>query len=161
MGTEPHGLFKPTQDFLALHVNNVGRRTLVSAQQADLPPEILQEIGRRLSSRSPQQLMPSSAPFYTVEEQTLRRFFVDTLLGRLEDRQVTELINNEYIRLSEGVMHIMLEYGVKARELTDHHPKNRAAYVMFDQATHGHLDDDQLEALLEGPIWWIATIWTW
>lgn len=149
-GPNPHGLFQPTQDFLALHANSVGRRTLVSAQQADLPPEILQEIAHHLSPRSPQQLMPSSAPFYTVEEQTLRRFFVDTLLGPFEDREVTELINNEHLRLSEGVMHIMLEYGLKARDLTDHHPKNRAAYAMFDQATHGHLDDDQLEALLEG-----------
>src|SRR3546814_11955945 len=44
----------------------------------------------------------------------------------------------------------MLEYGVRARQLTDHHPRDQLAYVKFDQARHGHLDDDQLEQLLDG-----------
>ncbi len=94
--------------------------------------------------------MPSSAPYYTRENQTLRQFFQDTLLGPVEDLHLTELLNNEFLRLSQGVIHIMLEYGVRARQLTDHHPRNQLAYVKFDQARHGHLDDNQLEQLLDG-----------
>nr|BFE92908.1 hypothetical protein GCM10020185_34440 [Pseudomonas brassicacearum subsp. brassicacearum] len=77
-------------------------------------------------------------------------FFQDTLLGPVEDLHLTELLNNEFLRLSQGVIHIMLEYGVRARQLTDHHPRNQLAYVKFDQARHGRLDDNQLEQLLDG-----------
>ena len=146
----PYRLFQPTQDYLRLYANSVGRRTLFAAREADLPPEVLQQIGRYLSPRSPEQLMPSSAPYYTRENQTLRQFFQDTLLGPVEDLHLTELLNNEFLRLSQGVIHIMLEYGVRARQLTDHHPRNQLAYVKFDQARHGHLDDNQLEQLLDG-----------
>ncbi len=149
-GPNPHGLFQPLRDFLKLQVNVIGRRTLRSARGGDLPTEILHEIARHLSPRSPQQLNPISTPYYDVDEERLRYFFTDTLLAPVDDAQLTRLLRDEFLRLSEGVMHIMLEYGVKAVDLVNNHPKNHLAYVKFDQATHAHLDPDELEVKIEG-----------
>ena len=146
----PHRLFQPTLDYLNLHVNRVGRMVLNKAQEAALPPEILQEIGRLLSPRSPARLTPNSAPFSAQERQSMQRFFEDILLGPIQDRHITELLNNKYLLLSKNVTHIMLEYGVSAPQLINNHPKIRDYYVEYDEATHGHLDDDQLEELLDG-----------
>ncbi|WP_339504560.1 dermonecrotic toxin domain-containing protein [Pseudomonas sp. RL_105y_Pfl2_101] len=146
----PHRLFQPVLDHLDRHANSLGRRTLDAARDGILPPELLQEIGHYLSVRSPERLMPSSAPFYTQETQSLRRFFEDVLLGPIDDLHLTELLNNEHLQLSQDVIHIMLEYGVRARQLTDHHPRNELAYVKYNETLHGHLDDDQLDDLLEG-----------
>ncbi|MGO4325135.1 hypothetical protein [Pseudomonas sp. KB_12] len=147
--TNPHRLFQPVLDYLDRHANSLGRRTLDAARDAILPPEVLQEIGHHLSVRSPERLMPSSAPFYTQETESLRRFFEDVLLGPIDDLHLTELLNNEYLQLSQDVIHIMLEYGVRARQLTDHHPRNELAYVKYNETLHGHLDDDQQDDLLD------------
>ncbi|WP_256578323.1 dermonecrotic toxin domain-containing protein [Pseudomonas sp. A25(2017)] len=146
----PHRLFQPVLDYLDRHANSLGRRTLDAARDAILPPEMLQEIGHHLSVRSPERLMPSSAPFYTQETQSLSRFFEDVLLGPIDDLHLTDLLNNEYLQLSQDVIHIMLEYGIRAPQLTDHHPRNELAYVKYNETLHGHLDDDQLDDLLEG-----------
>ena len=147
--SNPHRLFQPALDYLNLHVNRLARTTLTTAREAALPPEILQEIGRLLSARSPASLTPSSAPFSEQERQSMQHFFEDILLRPIEGRQITELLDNKYLLLSNDVIHIMLEYGVTARQLADHHP-SRDYYVEYDEATHGHLDEDELEELLDG-----------
>ncbi|CAH0128278.1 OTU domain-containing protein [Pseudomonas brassicacearum] len=149
-GPNPHGLFEPMRNFLALQLNVFGRRTLRAARGGDLPIEILHEISRHLSPRPPQQLMPSSTPYYDVDEQTLRYFFADTLLAPIDDFHLARLLRDEFLRLSQGVMHIMLEYGVKAVDLANNHPKNKLGYVMFDQDTHAHLSANELDTELEG-----------
>lgn len=148
----PHRLFQPTINYLNLLAKDEGRRVLDQAQQGDLPPEVLQMIGRHLSSRAPGHLMLSRIPYYTQSGQALQSFFEDVLLQPVGSQGIAELLNNEHLMLSQDVVHIMLEYGVRARDLTDHHPRNELAYVRYEDAVHGHLDEDQLEQLLEGAL---------
>ncbi|MBT2338641.1 hypothetical protein J7E36_05615 [Pseudomonas fluorescens] len=146
----PHNLFQPLVKFLSLYADDVARRTLNRAWDADLPPEVLRHIGSYLSPRAPGRPVLSSVPYYTQNDQSLRTFFEDTLLGPIDRSEITELLNNEYLMFSQDVVHIMLEYGIRARELTDHHPRNSLAYVRFDEALHRHLDEAQLEETLNG-----------
>ncbi|MEN2395047.1 OTU domain-containing protein [Pseudomonas halotolerans] len=148
----PHNLFQPLLNYLNLYARDMGRRVLNQAQDAALPPEILRHIGSYLSPRMPGRPMLSSVPYYTQNNQSLRAFFEDTLLGPVQESEISELLNNEYLMLSQDVVHIMLEYGIKARELTDHHPKNNLAYVRYEQAVHAHLNETQLEDLLNGAL---------
>ncbi|MDU9032390.1 hypothetical protein NHG95_04435 [Pseudomonas corrugata] len=146
----PHNLFRPLVHFLNLYADDMVRRTLSQARKADLPPEILQHIGSYLSPRAPGRPILSSIPYYMQTDRSVRTFFEDTLIRPIENSEIDELLNNEHLMFSQDVIHIMLEYGVRARELTDHHPKNSLAYVLYDDALHGHLDDTQLEELLNG-----------
>lgn len=148
----PQGLFQPVLNRLNQYALDMGRRYLNQAEGANLPPEMLRLIGSYLSPRTPVRLPLSSTPFYSLKDQALRTFFEDTLLGPVLHQEVTELLNNEYLMLSQDVLHIMLEYGVRARELTDHHPKNHLGYVEYDQALHGHLSYEQMEELLNGAL---------
>lgn len=147
----PQGLFLPTVDYLNLYAESSVRDVLNKAQSGVLPPEMMQQIGRNLSSRSPVQLTPTGTPFYE-DERAMRTFFEDVLLKPIEEDHIVELLNNEYLWLSQDVMHVMLEYGVTARQLTDHHPRNDLAFVQYEEALHGHLDDDQLDELLDGAL---------
>lgn len=151
-GTNPNGLFEPIRNYLNLYARELERRVLSQAQVADLPPEILQHIGRFLSPRAPGRLMLSSIPYYTQKSQALQAFFEDVLLQPIDSREIAELLNNEYLMLSQDVLHIMLEYGIRARDLTDHHPRNEMAYVKYDQAVHGGLTDEQLDEQLNGAL---------
>ncbi|WP_458131271.1 dermonecrotic toxin domain-containing protein [Pseudomonas sp. R3-41] len=151
-GVNPHRLFQPIRDYLNLHVRAMERRVLNQAQVADLPPEILQHIGHLLSPRMPGRLLLSSIPYYTQKSQALQAFFEDVLLQPIASREIAELLNNEYLMLSQDVVHVMLEYGVRARDLTDHHPRNEMAYVKYDEAVHGQLTDDQLDQQLDGAL---------
>ncbi|WP_259697651.1 OTU family ubiquitin thioesterase [Pseudomonas brassicacearum] len=146
----PHNLFQPLVNFLKLYADDVARRTLNNAWNADLPPEVLRHIGSYLSPRAPGRPILSSVPYYTQTDQALRTFFEDTLLPPIERAAIVELLNNEYLMFSQDVVHIMLEYGIKARELTDHHPRNSLAYVRYDEALHGHLNEMQLDEALNG-----------
>ncbi|WP_413793324.1 MULTISPECIES: dermonecrotic toxin domain-containing protein [unclassified Pseudomonas] len=146
----PHNLFQPLVNFLNLYADDVARRTLNNAWNAVLPPEVLRHIGSYLSPRAPGRPILSSVPYYTQTDRSLRTFFEDTLLPPIERSEIAELLNNEYLMFSQDVVHIMLEYGIKARELTDHHPRNSLAYVRYDEALHGHLDETQLEEVLNG-----------
>ena len=149
-GANPQGLFQPLRNYLNLYVREMERRVLSQAQVADLPPEMLQHIGRLLSPREPGRLMLSSIPYNTQKGQALQAFFEDVLLQPINSREIAELLNNEYLMLTQDVVHIMLEYGVSARDLTDHHPRNDMAFVEYDEAVHGQLNDDQLEQQLDG-----------
>jgi hypothetical protein len=151
-GANPHGLFQPLRDYLNLYARALESRVLNQAQVADLPPEMLQYIASYLSPRVPGRLMLSSIPYYTQKSQALQAFFEDVLLQPIDSREVAELLNNEYLMLSQDVVHIMLEYGVRARDLTDHHPRNEMAYVKYDEAVHGQLTDDQLDQQLNGAL---------
>ncbi|MGN8344063.1 hypothetical protein ACLEJQ_10700 [Pseudomonas sp. SMV71] len=146
----PHNLFQPLVNFLNLYAGDAARRTLNQAWDAALPPEILRHIGSYLSPRAPGRPILSSIPYYTQTDRSLRTFFEDTLLGPINRSEIVELLNNEYLMFSQDVVHIMLEYGLKARELTDHHPRNSLAYVRYDDALHGHLNETQLEETLNG-----------
>ncbi|UVL83955.1 hypothetical protein LOY35_28000 [Pseudomonas sp. B21-028] len=146
----PHNLFQPLVRFLNLYADDMARRTLNQAWNAVLPPEILRHIGSYLSPRAPGRPILSSIPYYTQTDRSVRTFFEDTLIRPIENSEIDELLNNEHLMFSQDVIHIMLEYGVRARELTDHHPKNSLAYVLYDDALHGHLDDTQLEEVLNG-----------
>ncbi|MCJ8205762.1 OTU domain-containing protein [Pseudomonas sp. RGM2987] len=148
----PQGLFQPVLNRLNLYAQDMARRYLNQAQGANLPPEMLRLIGSYLSPRTPVRLPLSSTPFYSLKDQALRVFFEDTLLGPVLNQEVTELLNNEYLMLSQDVLHIMLEYGVRARELTDHHPRNHLGYVEYDRAVHGNLTEEQLEESLNGAL---------
>ncbi|SDG83235.1 dermonecrotic toxin domain-containing protein [Pseudomonas thivervalensis] len=151
-GANPHGLFQPIRNYLDLYGRALGRRELSQAKRGDLPREILQYIGSYLSPRPPGRLMLSSIPYYTQKSQALQAFFEDVLLQPIDSREIAELLNNEFLMLSQDVMHIMLEYGVRARNLTDHHPRNEMAYVKYDEAVHGQLTDDQLDEQLKGAL---------
>ena len=151
-GANSHRLFEPIRSYLNLYIRAMESRVLSQAYRADLPPEMLQYIGRLLSPRPPGRLALSSIPYYTQKSQSLQAFFEDVLLPPIDSREIAELLNNEYLMLSQDVVHIMLEYGVRARDLTDHHPRNKMAYVRFDKAVHGQLRDEQLEQQLNGAL---------
>ncbi|WP_445571119.1 dermonecrotic toxin domain-containing protein [Pseudomonas sp. E102] len=138
----PHNLFQPALSYLRAFANATASRVF-EREYSNLLPEMLRHIGRFVSPRPPGPLLrTNSSPFYTVGDQVLKRFFKDILLGPIEDREIEELINNEHLMLSQDVMHAMLEYGVRARELTDHHPRNHDAYVRYDPNVHDRLSDD-------------------
>ncbi|MDP9783259.1 dermonecrotic toxin domain-containing protein [Pseudomonas fluorescens] len=147
----PHRLFQPTLDYLDLHVTRSIRTAITEAPGTRLPPEILQEVGRLVSPRSPANLMVNtSAPFSAQEKVTMQRLFEDILLRPVDDQNILRLLDNKYLLVSRDVAHIMLEYGVTARQLLGHHPRNSLGYVRFDEELHGHLDADAIEELLDG-----------
>ncbi|MDO7898496.1 OTU domain-containing protein [Pseudomonas citrulli] len=146
----PHRLFQPILNYLDLQARNSARQVLDRGRHTVLPAEMLQYIGRLVSPRAPARLQLSSFAYYTQHDDSLRHFFEDTLLGPVPEAELLELLNNEYLVLSQDVMHILLEYGIRARNLTDHHPRNDLAYVRYDQAVHGQLSDEQLEQQLNG-----------
>lgn len=147
-GPNPHHLFQPIMNYLRSSAEASLRDYLRNAQSLSLPPEMLHSIARHFSPRTPGQLIQSDFPFYLANEDDLIKFFEDILLGPIVDREILELMNNEYLMLSQDVLHIMLEYGLRARELTDHHPRNLMAYVKFDQALHGEMSHEQLDELV-------------
>ncbi|XXD72509.1 hypothetical protein J3Q06_00245 [Pseudomonas sp. Z6-14] len=144
----PHRLFQPIMNYLRSYAEASLRDYLRNVQSLSLPPEMLHSIARHFSPRTPGQLIQSDFPFYQANEDDLIKFFEDILLGPIVDREILELMNNEYLMLSQDVLHIMLEYGLRARELTDHHPRNLMAYVKFDQALHGEMSHEQLDELV-------------
>ena len=147
----PHRLFQPTLRYLDLHINSSVRAAITANPASRLPPEILQQVGRILSYRPPARLAPSvNAPFSGQERQSMQQLFEDILLGPVEGRLVQELLDDRFLLITTDVAHILLEYGVTARQLIDHHPKNSSAYILYEEALHGHLNDDQIEALLDG-----------
>ena len=141
-GANPHNLFQPALNYLRRFANATGSRYFEQAMYPALLPEVLRHIDSFVSTRPPGPLLrTTSSPFYTVEDRVLRKFFKDILLGPIEDHELEELINNEHLMLSQDVLHTMLEYGVRARELTDHHPRNQGAYVRYDPSVHDDLSD--------------------
>ncbi|MCL6703584.1 OTU family ubiquitin thioesterase [Pseudomonas sp. T1.Ur] len=144
----PHRLFQPALDYLDLYGHRMQRRVLDQAQEAALPPEILQEIGHYLAPASPANLMPERVPYRSLDKQAISKFFEQVLLKPVNEQHIDQLLNNKYLLITQDVSHIMLEYGVTARELTDNHPNVDEAFVLFDVDTHGHLDEDQLDDLL-------------
>lgn len=147
----PHRLFQPTLDYLDLHVTRSIRTAITEAPGTRLPPEILQEVGRLVSPRSPANLTANtSAPFSAQEKVTMQRLFEDILLGPVDDQNILRLLDNKYLLISKDVAHIMLEYGLTARQLLGHHPRNSLGYVRYDEQLHGHLDADAIEELLDG-----------
>ncbi|AHL36748.1 hypothetical protein CD58_29470 [Pseudomonas brassicacearum] len=147
----PYRLFQPTLRYLELHANSSVGTAITANPASRLPPEILQQVGRLLSQRPPAKLAPSvNAPYSGQERQAMRQLFEDLLIEPVEPQLVQRLLDNQYLLMSNDVAHIMLEYGVTARQLIDHHPRNSSAYVLYDDALHGRLDEDQIEALLDG-----------
>ncbi|WP_260958425.1 OTU domain-containing protein [Pseudomonas citri] len=147
----PNRLFQPTLRYLDLHANSTVRMAITAGPSSRLPPEILQHVGRLLSPRPPARLTPSvNAPFSGEQRQSMKQMFEDLLVGPVENELVEDLLDNQFLLVSNDVVHILLEYGVTARQLLDHHPHNSSAYVLYDEALHGHLDEDQMEALLDG-----------
>ncbi|MCW1244057.1 hypothetical protein OC610_06530 [Pseudomonas sp. SAICEU22] len=146
----PHRLFQPVLDYLERYANWVGRRTLEQARQATLPPEILHNIGRFLSPRSPASLMPDGVPYNAQDPQAVRQFFEEILLEPVDSRLIEQLLGDKFLTLNTDVKHIMLEYGVTARQLAEHHPEIDEAFVLYDSDVHGHLDDDAIEELIDG-----------
>ncbi|WP_343075408.1 OTU domain-containing protein [Pseudomonas sp. AF32] len=147
----PHRLFQPVLRYLDLHANSSVRTAITADPGTRLPPEILQQVGRILSQRPPARLVPSiNAPFSGQERQSMEQLFQDLLVGPVEHELVQELLNDQFLLITNDVAHILLEYGVTARQLVNHHPNNNSAYILYDEALHGHLDEDQMEALLDG-----------
>lgn len=147
----PHRLFQPTLRYLDLHANSTARRAITEKPASRLPPEILQQVGRMLSSRPAAKLTAGlSAPFSGPQRQSMKLLFEDLLVSPVDARLVQTLLDDRHLLISTDVVHILLEYGVTARQLIDHHPNSSSAYVMRDEALHGHLDEDQLETLLDG-----------
>lgn len=149
-GPNPYRLFQPAMSYLGLYANEIGRRVLNQAPGGKLPPELLQEIGRHLSPQPPGTLNRWYAPLSASRQQSLRRFLQSVLLPPVRDRHIAELLEDEHFILSTNPIHIMLEYGVTSRELTWNYPLSDDAYVLYDAATHAHLDEDELEELLDG-----------
>ena len=104
-----------------------------------------------LSPRSPANLTAgTSGPFSAQEKVTMKQLFEDILLPPVDDQNILRLLDDKYLLVSKDVAHIMLEYGVTARQLVGHHPRNSLAYVRHEEALHNHLDPDELERLLDG-----------
>lgn len=146
----PHNLFQPALKYLRRYADHWGRAVLDRAQDAELPPEILQAIGRHLSPRAPGPLDRWYAPLSTQQRLSLRSFLEDVLLEPVENRYIDALLDDHNMVLSHDQIHIMLEYGVTSRELSWNYPISEDSYVLFDAAIHGHLDEDELEELLDG-----------
>ncbi|WP_189674212.1 OTU domain-containing protein [Pseudomonas tehranensis] len=147
----PHRLFQPTLRYLELHANSSVGMAITANPASRLPTEILQQIGRLLSQRPPAKLAPSVyAPYSEEERQTMQQLFEDLLVGPVEPAMIQKLLDDKFLLITPDVAHILLEYGVTARQLVNHHPNNSSAYILYDEALHGHLDEDQLEALLDG-----------
>ncbi|SCX63077.1 hypothetical protein SAMN03159507_02635 [Pseudomonas sp. NFACC32-1] len=147
----PHRLFQPTLRYLELHANSAVGMALTANPASRLPTEILQQVGRLLSQRPPAKLAASVyAPYSGEERQTMQQLFEDLLVGPVEPALIQKLLDDKYLLMTPDVAHILLEYGVTARQLVNYHPNNSSAYVLYDEALHGHLDEDQLEALLDG-----------
>lgn len=147
----PHRLFEPTLRYLDLYANSSVRTAITANPGTRLPPEILQQVGRLLSQRPPARLTPSvNAPYSGEERHAMKQLFEDMLIGPVEHQLVQQLLNDQFLLISNDVAHILLEYGVTARQLLDHHPNNHSAYILYEEALHGHLDEDQMEALLDG-----------
>lgn len=147
----PYRLFEPTLRYLELHANSSVRTAITATPASRLPTEILQQVGRLLSQRPAARLVPSiNAPYSGQERQAMQQLFEDLLIGPVEPQLVQRLLDDRYLLMSNDVAHIMLEYGVTARQLIDHHPNNSSAYVLYEDALHGRLGEDQLEALLDG-----------
>lgn len=147
----PQRLFQPTLDYLDLHANRTVRMAITAAPGTKLPPEILQEVGRMLSPRPPANLAAgTSGPFSAQEKVTMKQLFEDILLPPVDDQNILRLLGDKYLLVSKDVAHIMLEYGLTARQLVGHHPRNSLAYVRHEEALHDHLDPDELETLLDG-----------
>lgn len=147
-GPNPHHLFQPIMKYLRSYAEASMRDYLKQARSAMLPSEMLQRITRHFSPRTPGQLIQSDFPFYLVNEDDLIKFFDDILLDPVVEKEILELMNNEYLMLSQDVLHIMLEYGLLARDLTDFHPRNLMAYIRFDPALHGEMSEEQLDELV-------------
>jgi len=147
----PYRLFQPVLRYLDLHANSSVRTAITAHPGARLPPEILEQVGRILSDRPPARLVSSiNAPFTGQERQSMEQLFQDILVGPVEPELIQELLDDQFLLITPDVAHILLEYGVTARQLVNHHPNNSSAYILYDEALHGHLDEDQLEALLDG-----------
>lgn len=147
----PHRLFQPTLRYLELHANSSVRTAITANPASRLPTEILQQVGRLLSQRPPAKLVASVyAPYSGEERQTMQQLFEDLLVGPVEPELIQKLLDDQFLLITPDVAHILLEYGVTARQLVNHHPNNSSAYILYDEALHGHLDEDQIEALLDG-----------
>lgn len=147
-GPNPHHLFQPIMNYLRSYAEASLRDYLRNAQSLSLPPEMLHSIARHFSPRTPGQLIQNDFPFYLANEDDLIKFFEDILLDPVVEKEILELMNNEYLMLSQDVLHIMLEYGLLARDLTDFHPRNLMAYIRFDPALHGEMSEEQLDELV-------------
>ncbi|MBC3373056.1 hypothetical protein HU762_03795 [Pseudomonas sp. SWRI92] len=150
-GPNPHGLFRPTLNYLRLYGDRVNRSVLAQAQDTDLPPQRLEAMGHSLSPRAPGPLDRGYGPLFSSDEKRFfRRFLQDVLLEPVQGRHIDELLDDSQFVLSHHQLHIKLEYGVTSWELAWNHPVSREGYVMYDEAVHGHLDEDELEEVLEG-----------
>ncbi|MBC3363573.1 hypothetical protein HU806_10710 [Pseudomonas sp. SWRI154] len=149
-GPNPHQLFQPAVGYLNQVVNEVGSRALDRARGGDLPVEMYRYIAGYLSARSPGPLRRWYGPLSPPEQQSLQNFLQGVLLEPVQHRYITELLEKDNFILSHNLIHILLEYGVTAQDLAWNHPVSEDAFILFDQATHGHLDDDQLDELLDG-----------
>jgi hypothetical protein len=146
----PYRLFRPTLKYLDVYTDNIRRRILMKSDNTEVfPSVVLRNIGRLLPVRSPARPLPSISPYSTQERQSLRSYFENFLLSPIEDRYIAELLDNKYLLPTEDVAHIMLEYGVTARELVNHHPRSPDYYVLYNPLTHGLLDDNALAELLD------------
>ncbi|WP_434559602.1 dermonecrotic toxin domain-containing protein [Pseudomonas sp. Z4-20] len=143
----PHGLFQPALNYLDLIVSRVGRETLYRAENARLPAEIFQLIGRELSPHSPGRLRRWYGPLSLEEQQSLQNTLESILLAPVESGYLTAVLEHDHLILGADQFHIMLEYGVTAQELSWNHPHSEDFFAMFDPATHGQLDEDQLDEL--------------
>ncbi|SCZ39000.1 MULTISPECIES: OTU domain-containing protein [unclassified Pseudomonas] len=147
----PLRLFQPVLRYLDLYANSSVRTAITAHPGTRLPPEILEQVGRILSDRPPARLVPSiNAPFTGQERQSMDQLFQDILERPVEPELIQALLDDQFLLITPDVAHILLEYGVTARQLVNHHPNNSSAYILYDEALHGHLDEDQLEALLDG-----------
>lgn len=147
---DPDRLFQPAMRYLHRRNNSLNREFLDQSQSDTFPAEMLQKIGRHLSHRPPGPVRRWYGPLSPADRQALRFFFEDVLLEPVESRYITEILEDRHLILSDDQLHIMLEYGVTPRELAWNYPLSEDAYTLYDAALHGHLDEDELEEMLDG-----------
>ncbi|MCL6703585.1 OTU domain-containing protein [Pseudomonas sp. T1.Ur] len=129
----PPGLFQPIRTYL-------NRWPSGSA--------LIQPLGVDVLSRISERLAASLINPARQDRQMVQRFLREFLLQPVQDSEITDLLDTADLLLSKAVVHIMLEYGVTARQLKHHHPKPQQAYIKWDEATHGHLNAEQLIELV-------------
>lgn len=149
----PLGLFQPALGYLNRHLAWLARldfETLGPVLPRPLPVEVLQIIGRYMAPR-PAAALDAASRAHRLEPASLQRFYEDLLLGPTEPEDMVALLGEKHLMLNQNVTLIMLEYGVSARQLLYYHPKDVAdAYVLFNEARHGHLGEQQLYEMLDG-----------
>ena len=85
-----------------------------------------------------------------LNREPVRRFLQALLLNPEQVQDITRLLDTPHLILSQAVAHIMLEYGITARQLLNHHPRSFSGYLLWNDALPAH--QQELDAMVRQAI---------